>query len=81
MAVIPQEPFIIEGSLRENIDLRNDFSDSEIVEVLKRTGVWNSNLFSINTKKNGSVTMDSELIINKKLNFEITDNGDNLSIG
>ena len=82
MAVIPQDPYIIEDSLKKNIDLRGKFSYKEIIEVLKKSLVWNCNMFDKAFKvKQNSIDMNRFTEDDKKLNFLITDNGDNLSIG
>lgn len=35
MAYIPQTPFVIQGSIRENLDPFNEFTNEEIVKVLQ----------------------------------------------
>lgn len=35
LAYIPQEPFLIEGSLRDNLDPFGKYSDERLIEVLK----------------------------------------------
>ena len=49
--VIPQEPFLFQGSLKENIDPMENFSDDEIKDALKKAFLWNSNIFDNNNKK------------------------------
>ena len=34
ISIVPQEPFIIEGNLRDNIDPLNKYSDDEIINIL-----------------------------------------------
>ena len=36
MTFIPQEPFLMDGTLRYNIDPLNMYSDSDIKEVMKK---------------------------------------------
>ncbi|KAF2725176.1 P-loop containing nucleoside triphosphate hydrolase protein [Polychaeton citri CBS 116435] len=38
--VIPQEPFLLPGSLRLNIDPYADTSDDKIIKALERVGLW-----------------------------------------
>ena len=78
MAVIPQEPLIIEGTLRKNVDLKAEFDDLYIIEVLKKSFIWNSNMFDEVDIEKDSVQMSEN---DAKLNFLINENGDNLSIG
>ena len=39
LAIIPQDPFLLEGTLQFNIDPENKFKESEILEVLKKVGI------------------------------------------
>ena len=41
ISIIPQEPILIEGSLRENIDPYNQYSDSEINVLINEIGLEN----------------------------------------
>lgn len=41
IAYIPQTPFLINGTLRENLDPFNERTDQEVESVLKNVGVWN----------------------------------------
>ena len=52
LAFIPQQPFIYSGSIRENIDPHNQFSDQEIEQVLKEVTLYeavNSLAFGLDT--------------------------------
>ena len=39
LTIIPQEPILIEGSLRTNIDPTNCYTDKEIIEILSEVGL------------------------------------------
>ena len=45
ICVIPQEPFIFKGTLRNNIDPFNQFKEFDIIEALKKTFVNGFNQF------------------------------------
>ena len=62
LTIIPQEPTIIEGSLRENVDPSNNFSDEQIKKILYDVGL-------------------NDFMENKNLDYEIENNGNNISIG
>ena len=49
--VIPQEPFLFQGTLRENIDPLEKYSDEEIIITLKKAFLWDSDIFT-NSKSN-----------------------------
>ena len=40
IAFIPQTPFLIQGTIRENIDPFNDFGDELIIETLEEVQLW-----------------------------------------
>ncbi|EAR99877.2 ABC transporter family protein (macronuclear) [Tetrahymena thermophila SB210] len=40
ISIIPQTPFVFSGSIRQNIDPLNEFSNEEIICVLKETGLY-----------------------------------------
>ena len=73
--VVPQDPFLMKGSLRFNIDPFNNFKDEEVIEVLKKCLIWDSDFLEL--------TRDViDLNDNKrKLNYNIEDQGKNLSNG
>ena len=62
LTIIPQEPTLIEGNLRENIDPTNSYTDEEINNIIKEVGL-------------------DDFMFDKNLEYIITDNGSNLSIG
>lgn len=39
LTIIPQEPTLIEGTLRENVDPGKNYSDNEIIDALKEVGL------------------------------------------
>ena len=39
LTIIPQEPILIEGTLRENVDPTNCYSDKEIINMLSEVGL------------------------------------------
>ena len=63
IAILPQEIFLIESNLRDNIDPLNKYSDNDILNLINDLA-----LFKNISDKN-------------KLNFEIKENGKNLSSG
>ena len=62
LTIIPQEPTIIEGTLRENIDPANNFSDDQIKNILYDVGL-------------------DDFMVDKNLDYQIENNGNNISIG
>jgi ABC-type multidrug transport system fused ATPase/permease subunit len=38
--VVPQEPFLLPGSLRFNMDPTDSISDEDIIRALERVGLW-----------------------------------------
>ena len=55
LSVVPQEPFIIESSLRDNIDPLKKYSDEEILNVLNNFGLFQGikNVLKMEIKENG----------------------------
>ncbi len=72
--IIPQDPYLIEGTLRENMDPFNHFEDDKIIAVLEKCLIWNSNLFDTENKDN-TIRVSSK---KEKLNFKIEGRGNNL---
>ena len=62
ITIIPQEPILIKGSLRFNIDPNYCYTDQEIINILNEIGL-------------------DEFFKNKNLNYEIDENGSNISVG
>ena len=63
ISILPQESFLIETNLRDNIDPLNKSSDEEILNLVK------------------DLSLLQNIEEGKKLNFEIKENGNNLSTG
>ncbi len=71
ISIVPQEPFLLEGTLKTNLDPLNLYSDDEINEVLKNVKLYEMlehDTANNETKLNG-------------LNTEIKEYGNNLSFG
>jgi len=71
LSIVPQEPFLLEGTLKTNLDPLNLYSDNEIDEVLKNVKLYEM-LEHNNTNQN--------TVING-INTEIKEYGNNLSFG
>ena len=69
ITIIPQDPALIEGSLRFNIDPLKLYSDDEIEEVMRQIGFWYI------------CEQEQEDIETRGLDMLITENGSNISIG
>ena len=77
--VIPQDPFLFQGTLKENIDPMEKFSDDEIITALKKAFIWDSDIFSTNKsidKKINKKNITKEKIEEK--NFETNHEGKEL---
>ena len=71
ISIVPQEPFLLEGTLKTNLDPLNLYTESEIDEILKNVQLYEMLEHDIgngNTKLNG-------------INTEIKEYGNNLSFG
>ena len=71
LSIVPQEPFLLEGTLKTNLDPLNLYSESEIDEVLKKVKLYEM-LEHDNANKN--------TVLNG-INTEIKEYGNNLSFG
>lgn len=40
ITLIPQDPFLMQGTLKSNIDPWGKYSDDEIITVLKKTNIY-----------------------------------------
>ena len=74
LTIIPQDPTLMEGTLRFNIDPLNRYTDEEIKNVMKEIGFWYICERNLEENKNKP---DEE----KGLNMIITEDGGNISIG
>ncbi|CAH1108768.1 unnamed protein product [Psylliodes chrysocephalus] len=41
VAIIPQDPIVFSGTIRTNLDVRNEFNDNELWEALEKVGMKN----------------------------------------
>ena len=74
LTIIPQDPTLMEGTLRFNIDPLNRHTDQEIEDVMREIGFWYICERNLEENKNKP---DNE----KGLNMVITEDGGNISIG
>ena len=74
ITIIPQDPTLMEGTLKFNIDPLNNHTEQEIEDVMKEIGFWY--ICERNLEENINKP-DEE----KGLNMIITENGGNISIG
>ena len=74
ITIIPQDPTLMEGSLKFNIDPLNIHTEQEIEDVMREIGFWYICERNLEENKNKP---DNE----KGLNMIITENGGNISIG
>lgn len=42
LAIIPQDPFLFSGSIRENLDPQGKWTDAELREVLEQCHLWDA---------------------------------------
>ena len=63
ISILPQESFLIESNLRDNIDPLNKYTDEDILKIIEDLRLFKN--------------LDNQ----NKLNFEIKENGKNLSTG
>jgi len=54
VTLIPQEPFLLSGTVRSNVDPFQKYSDPEIIQVLKDTNVYDSLLHTSREQKEKS---------------------------
>jgi ABC-type multidrug transport system fused ATPase/permease subunit len=50
--LIPQDPFLLEGTIRHNLDPYKQFKDEQLIEVLNKTTVMQSLISSVSRKAN-----------------------------
>ncbi|KAL9656489.1 hypothetical protein ABK040_005253 [Willaertia magna] len=66
MSIIPQQPTLFKGTLRENLDPYNQFSDKQILLALER----------VNLKENLKAMEEEDILL-----MNVAENGDNFSAG
>ena len=66
MCIVPQEPFLFDGTLRSNMDPKGHYTDEEIKKALDKV--------HFNWKLLGDKR-------SKRLDFHVTENGNNFSLG
>ena len=89
LVIIPQDPYLFEGTLRENLDPFAEYSNAEIVNVLKMVNLTeNLNIESTQMTQDlggGSMKPATSSLngnqINTLLNMKISSKGGNLSLG
>ena len=74
MCIVPQEPTLFEGTVRDNVDPLKKYSDQEIFHILKEL-----EFFDIISSNNKYITKKE--LIKKYLNFKIKESGINISLG
>ena len=74
ITIIPQDPTLMEGTLRFNIDPLHKYTDQEIENIMREIGFWYICERNLEENKNKP---DNE----KGLNMIITEDGGNISIG
>jgi ABC-type multidrug transport system fused ATPase/permease subunit len=82
--IIPQSPILFKGSLRSYLDPFQEYSDEKIWIILEKTRV--SELLQQMTSSSSSSKVTTAMTITPQeistyLNFEIAENGENLSLG
>ena len=71
--VIPQDPFLLRGTLRFNIDPLNKHDDATVIDVLKKCLIWNSTFFNEDknrNKKENVIIMDEGTDVFLEQNLE-----------
>jgi len=91
ITIIPQDPFVIEGTIQKNIDPFDKYSEEEIMSCLDKVGILkniNSNIDQSLISSNEDMTallnnddLDSKTLLENYLHFRIESNGANLSAG
>ena len=71
LSIVPQEPFLLEGTLKTNLDPLNLYSDEEINEILKNVKLYEM-------LEHDNANYKNQL---KGINTEIKEYGNNLSFG
>ncbi len=93
ITIIPQNPLLLKGSLRNNLDPFSKFDDQQLEDCLRKSHLWNAEFLkepepstsrdNVDKTREKLVEMrqnDAQSLY-KKLKFEIDTDGKNLSVG
>jgi ABC-type multidrug transport system fused ATPase/permease subunit len=83
IAVIPQDPVLYSGTVRNNLDPFQDFSDGKLLEVLRRVGLY-SNKVSANSSSTSLSSLSQHSQHNARIRSladGVTEGGSNFSVG
>lgn len=58
ISCLSQEPFLFPGTIRQNADPLNVITDTEIIDALKRVGLWDA---LVATYSHGGAVLDAKL--------------------
>jgi ABC-type multidrug transport system fused ATPase/permease subunit len=75
IAVIPQDPTLFSGTIRSNLDPFGEFQDSNLLEILQRTGLYASKVSSTSSLSSLGLSCISSL------EDEVSEGGINFSVG
>lgn len=87
LTIIPQNPFLLKGTLRRNVDPREEFTSEQIVEALKKVKFYSTlkeETFTENLQEGvEQAKKESKKVysLEEKLEFKIESSGNNLSLG
>ncbi|GME72101.1 unnamed protein product [Ambrosiozyma monospora] len=83
--IIPQDPTLFTGSIRSNLDMFEEYADLQLFEALRRVNLISAEDYQLLIDSNGKLEQDLESVENPNkflnLDFEVTENGGNLSQG
>ena len=81
MTIIPQDPVLLKGTIRFNVDPMMAYQDQEVIEALTKAQVWGSLSNHIMSSHNKNGENEETNIEKKVLELEVEANGSNLSVG
>jgi ABC-type multidrug transport system fused ATPase/permease subunit len=76
MCIIPQEPTLFEGTVRDNVDPLKEYSDKQIFDILEEL-----EFFDLIKIKNKIYLNNNNDYVKRCLNYKLKDNGNNISLG
>lgn len=81
--IIPQDPTILSGTLRNTLDVFDEYSDAEIYEALRRVHLLTDDNGATSAASSSEATVVGERNVNvfSDLNYPVTEGGDNFSTG